>query len=190
MMNWTRTKLAVSILTGVLVLLTLGCGGDDGPTGPTIKNNKLIIEFYNSPPLPSPWMYQISVFSSGQWIAGEYFNVDMSGDLVDAQGQAIADNTVTFGSLDLLTCDSLRVTFGEQTTAADVGTSMIFLVTAIDSSLSPRMQSPFKDEVGAKDLYFIFGTPSDELDDNELSGIWFSAIDHQTPGLDSLPDLP
>ncbi len=183
-MRLMRATCAVVVLAGASLFLALGCGGDDGPTGPTIENNRLMMQFYNAPPLPSPWMYRASVLNGGQWVDGGTFNVDLGGNLVNAQGQPIDDNTLNFGTLDLLTCDSLRITFAES------GAGMLFLAAAIDSNVSVRLESPMKEEVGARDLYYTYGTPSDAFDDNELSGIWFADVDGQSPSLDSLPDLP
>lgn len=188
-MKAIHVKSAVLVLIGLALLISAGCGGDDGPTKPKVENNKLILDFYYTPRLPAQWLYQIWAFSDGQWVAGEVFNLDASGDLLDGLGQAIAGNTVTFSALDLTTCDSLRVMFGRYSAGTGFTGSLVFLTTAIGTSLSPKLESPLKDSVGAKDLYFIFGTPSDESEETELSGIWFSTVDHTSPSLDSLPDL-
>jgi len=176
-----------------MLTLSAGCGGDKGPTKPALRNNRLIVAFYNTPPLGNPWVYQVWAFKSG-WQPGLVFRLsaDVPTHLLDTLGQVFPGDTLTFSNLDLTTCDSLRVTL--RTKGSGIDTGLVVLIAPIEKNkTSPQLVSVLKGKVGARDLYFVYTTPTDAdtSHDNELSGIWFAnPPDLTSPGLDSLPSLP
>jgi len=180
----------VPLLISVAVLLSVGCGGDDDtPTGPILHNNKLVPDFYNMDSLPSGWLYQVWARKDGIWNAGQAFNLDASGKkMVDAQGQQISD-TIVFALLDLTTCDSLRVTL-QQNVATDSSTAGLTFLEGVIQGRVPEMSSPLKDTTVGNFVFFIYTTPTNDIDTDEMSGVWFTNLDHTTPGLEPLPVLP
>jgi len=185
-------KWPLVFLIVIVVAVTGGCGGDDGGTGPTITNNKMILNFFNISPLPSGWYYQAWAYKGTSWEVGPAFNLDSSLDLLDTQGQAIAGNKITFGTIDLTDCDSVRVTIQQSVATGPSTAGLTLLTAALGSAMSFNLESPLIGNVDAKDLNFVYGTPtdSDTSEANEVSGVWFTDEDFLEHGLDSLPDLP
>ncbi len=177
-----QRKMLMAML-GCLVIFAAGCSSDD-PVGPTVENNHIDLQATNMPRLPSNWTYQIWAFNDGQWVAGEEFNVDASGEYED---------TLTFSELDLLnTCDSLRITMNHNTLAAGVGDIYTLIVSPIEGHAAPKLESPLKGNVSTGPVLFSFATPSDGDTSfaSEMSGIWLTKNESTEPGLDSLPQLP
>jgi len=193
-MKSVHKKWLVLFWAGLAIMLVSGCGGDDGPTDSRIHNNKLILDFYDTQPLPSPWLFQIWAFSDSGWNAGSAFNLAFipgkdNRQLLDVQDQPITDNKLTFLSLDLTECDSLRVTLQQNVATDTASAGLVFLAAAIENP-APVLESPFRYTAGAGYLYFVFATPTDPENADGLSGIWFTGTDLESPGLDSLPDIP
>ena len=182
--------LGVAAACGTFALVA-GCGGDKGPTQPKLQNNRLKLGFFNTPAISSPWVYQLWAYKDG-WQAGPMFRLTTDAHLLDLQGQAYPGDTVTFASLDLKTCDSLRVTLRTQSSGTDEGLVVLAGPIPVGASLSVRLESVLIGEVGAGDLRFVYATPTDTgtSHDNELSGVWFAGGDLASPGLGSLPALP
>lgn len=179
----------VLLLFGGAILLSVGCGGDDKkPTGPTLSNNKLAPDFYNMESLPSGWLYQVWARKDNVWRAGPAFNLNADAEMVDAQGVRISD-TITFASLDLTTCDSLRVTLQQNVATGSSTAGLTFLEGVIQGRV-PELSSSLKDTTAGWFVFYIYTTPTDDIDTDEMSGVWFTNIDHTAPGLDPLPALP
>ncbi len=179
---FSHRVLLIALLLYLGVML-IGCGGDD-PVTSTVSNNRLIISATNVPRLSSNWSYQTWAFHDSQWVAGEEFNVNASGEVED---------TLTFPDLDLLnTCDSLRITMNHNSLSSGVGDAYTIMQSPISIHGAPKLESPLKGNVETGFLFFTFATPSDDDTSfaNEMSGIWFTKADLTEPGLDTLPQLP
>ncbi len=184
-------KWIVLSMLGCALLVFAGCGGDNGPTGSTIKNNKLVLDFFNIEPLSSGWHFQAWAHKDNAWIAGPSFDLDAQDDLVDLQGNSLAGNKITFTSTDLTFCDSLAVTVHQNGSGTSYPTGGTILIGDIDT-LSAGLESPLYGKVDPGFLYFVFSTPtdSDTTMANQLSGVWFTGSDLASAGLEMLPTLP
>lgn len=186
-----RTKSLLLIILGVGLFLVVGCGGDGSTGPPPLKNNKLVLDFFDTEILPQGWLYQVWAYHDTAWIAGPRFGLTTMPAtnrrrLIDEQGEEIATNKVTFPALDLTTCDQFRVTIQPP----DSISAGLTLFRGDKDGRTADLVSPLTDTSAIGTQYYIYATPSDDNQANEMSGVWFAKLEFADPGLSSFPGLP
>jgi hypothetical protein len=195
MMTRPRSSwILLAALAGPFVLT--GCGGDDSIWEP--RGSSLVtLSFENLYPLSGGMNYQGWVVESrptGYWGSPlGMFNVDESGQLVDPATGEVVSGTFEAG-LDAEDVFGVQVSVENSSTLVSQPSATFILGGVVASGTAElgqvhwlAMNLNFTEIAGS---YFL-GTPSDDLNDNELSGVWFgdTTSGDPVPGL-FLPEAP
>ena len=159
----------------------------------TAKPNTLALSFSGIEPLANGVHYEGWAIIDGSPVSTGKFNVDASGNLVDLDGNVIANGEfVTGTSLSGATAIVLTIEPAGDTDLVPSTTKLLGgAVSGLSANLAVSHSAALGDDfLGASGKY-ILATPTDDPEANENSGIWFLDLSSGTPaqGL-QLPSLP
>jgi hypothetical protein len=193
----TRPRSSRIFLTALAAVLVLtGCGGDDSIWEP--RGSSLVtLSFENLKPLSGGLNYQGWVVENrptGYWGSPlGMFNIDESGQLVDPSTGEVISGTFEAG-LDAEDVFGVQVSVENSSTQVSQPSATFILGGTVVTGTADlgqvhwlAMNLDFTEIAGS---YFL-GTPTDDLNDNELSGVWFGDTTSGDPiqGL-FLPEAP
>ena len=185
----------IPVLTAMLLLLS-GCDGDNTIWEP--RGSSLVtLSFEDLKPLEGGLSYQAWVIESkinGYWGSPlGIFNIDESGQIVDPSTGSVLSGTFEAG-LDAGDVFAVQVTVEMSDTLVSQPSATFILggtVVGATAALSQGSWLSMAVEFSGMSGRYFLATPSDDLEDNELSGVWFADLDSGTPaqGL-LLPQAP
>ena len=166
-------------LLSLFVFLAAGCSGDDNiwePRGST----PVTLSFQNLEPLQGGLNYQAWAveYRNGSYWGSPMgiFNFNESGQMVDPASGKVLSGTLE-ASVNVRELYGVQVTIEMSNVMVNQPSSIYILGgTMVDGSADLGQDSWLSMEVEfsqSSGRYFL-ATPSDELDDNELSGVWFA----------------
>ncbi|MCH6560749.1 hypothetical protein IH799_10410, partial [candidate division KSB1 bacterium] len=161
------------LITGMLFsLISLGCENDEnGPEAPTT----LQLNFTGLQPLANGFHFEGWAIINNAPVATGKFNVDANGNIVDLNGNAIANGEFDTG-IDLSGTTAIIVTIepAGDTDAIPADTHYLSGSLAnLSASLSVGHAAALGDDFTSASGKYILATPTDGAANNENSGIWF-----------------
>ncbi|MCH8020848.1 hypothetical protein IH785_13425 [candidate division KSB1 bacterium] len=178
------------IIGMLLSLISLGCENDEnGPEAPTT----LQLNFTGLQPLANGFHFEGWAIINSAPVATGKFNVDANGNIVDLNGNAIANGEFDTG-IDLSGTTAIIVTIepAGDTDAIPADTHYLSGSLAnLSASLSVGHAAALGDDFTSASGNYILATPTNGDNTNENSGIWFLDLSSGNPaqGL-NLPALP
>ena len=166
-------------LLALSLFLTAGCGGDDTIWEP--RGSSLVtFSFQNLEPLRAGLNYQawaVEFRNAAYWGSPiGIFNFNEAGQMVDPASGEILSGTLE-ASVDAQDLYGIQVTVELSDVVVNQPSSIYILGgTMVDGSADLGQDSWLSAEVDfsqSSGRYFL-ATPSDDLDDNERSGVWFA----------------
>jgi hypothetical protein len=180
---------------GLLAPVVLALAGfvTIGGTCGTTPMEILKLEPNGMMPLENGFHYEGWAIVNGAAKSTGKFDIDANGDVVDLQGTAVPNGEFATG-MDLSGATDVVISIEPPGDTDDVPSGTKYLAGVVGDHVATLTvagsQALGDDFTGAMGTY-IFATPTDEADTNELSGVWFIDLSGGTPavGLD-LPTLP
>ena len=184
----SRSTLATTLL---ITACFLSACGDDDPTEPLMETLRLTLTGFE--PLQNGFHYEGWAIIDGAPVSTGKFNIDANGGLVTTSGVSIPDGDFDTG-IDLSTTATVVLTIepSGDTDALPADThiaagTMSGASAALTVGHASALGSDFADAAGD----YILATPTDGMDNNENSGIWFLSLSMGDPAAGLvLPTLP
>ena len=186
-----RKFLLIGLISG---LIFTGCNKDEnnGVT-PMTGSHTLILNFQGLEMLQNGFHYEGWAIINGQPVSTGKFNVGAGGNLVDLNGNSIANNS--FSVTDDLSSATAVVISIEPNNDPDPAPANTHIlsgnVTSSSAMLSVSGAASFGNDFSTVMGTYILATPTNGSNTNENSGIWFLDLSSGSPALGlTLPTLP
>jgi hypothetical protein len=183
--------IAGSLLLAAVFAL-VACG-DDLVEPPDPDPETVVLSFQGLEPLSNGFHYEGWAIIDGAAVTTGKFNLDASGVLVDLDGAAIPGGAFQTGA-NLGNTSAIVITIEPAGDIDDDPAATHVLagdVSSLAADLTVGAPQALADDFTTATGSYILATPTDAVEDNENSGIWFLSLATGNPaaGL-SLPTLP
>jgi hypothetical protein len=181
----------LAIIALLVILSLFGCGDDNGNgPAPPPTFNAITLDIYDGISLPTGFLYRLwaspvssslSTSTAADWTWLADFNLAPGGEglpmhLTTTDGELFADNLLQDFPVDLDDYDSLFVTIEETGNSTDEPSATLIFRGLIPEELEHGKSSGFT-TVPALPVtefnFFTLVTPTDDVVENDTSGVWF-----------------
>ncbi len=178
------------ILCALIGTAVVSCSDD--PNEPA-RGRELAITLQGLEPLLNGFHYEAWALVGGQPLPAGKFNLDAQGRLIDLNGAVLTGGTLQ-QTRDISSSSMIVLTIEPNGDRDDTPAATHVLAGPVQSgsaSLSVTPAAALGNDFTTAAASFILATPTDNLDTNERSGVWFLSLASGSPaaGL-TLPTLP
>ncbi len=177
----------------LLVLMWVGCKKTEEMMITPSRKTTLVLNFSGLQPLANNYSYEGWAIINSQPVSTGKFNVNSSGALISTSGQSIPNNEF-MTNIDLSNASTIVITI-EPANDTDPGPSATHYLAGNVSNglaiLTVGAPQALGNNFSTASGKYVLATPTDGMNNNEKSGIWFLDLSSGSPAQSlQLPLLP